>query len=125
MAWASFVMIISAAYTANLAAFLVLDGKTEETLQGIYDPRVRPRPPTFSPAHSYSCSCSCSGRLIGALRTVQLRGQTDGQFRATTVRGSDVSQYLKRHVELNTMYRNIEPNLSATPEEAIESLRNR
>ena len=56
---------------------------------------------------------------------MQLRGQTDGQFRATTVRDSDVSQYLKRHVELNTLYRNIEPYLSATPEEAIEGLRNR
>ena len=42
MAWASFVIIISAAYTANLAAFLVLYGKSEDTFQGIYDPRVRP-----------------------------------------------------------------------------------
>ena len=49
MAWASFVMIITAAYTANLAAFLVLDGKSEETLQGIYDPRVRLLPPALWP----------------------------------------------------------------------------
>lgn len=41
IAWASFVMIVSAAYTANLAAFLVLDGKSEDPIKGIYDPRVR------------------------------------------------------------------------------------
>ena len=46
-------MIISAAYTANLAAFLVLHGKTEETLQDIYDPRVRPL--TSSSASASAC----------------------------------------------------------------------
>jgi len=39
MVWAGFAMIIVASYTANLAAFLVLD-KPEATISGIDDPRV-------------------------------------------------------------------------------------
>lgn len=41
MVWAGFAMIIVASYTANLAAFLVLD-RPEERITGINDPRVRP-----------------------------------------------------------------------------------
>ena len=40
MVWACFAMIIVASYTANLAAFLVLD-KPQTSLVGINDPRVR------------------------------------------------------------------------------------
>ena len=40
MVWAGFAMIIVASYTANLAAFLVLD-KPQTSLTGINDPRVR------------------------------------------------------------------------------------
>ena len=40
MVWAGFAMIIVASYTANLAAFLVLD-KPEASISGIDDPRVR------------------------------------------------------------------------------------
>lgn len=43
MVWAGFAMIIVASYTANLAAFLVLD-RPEERITGINDPRVRHRP---------------------------------------------------------------------------------
>ena len=39
MVWAGFAMIIVASYTANLAAFLVLD-KPQTSLTGINDPRV-------------------------------------------------------------------------------------
>ena len=39
MVWAGFAMIIVASYTANLAAFLVLD-KPQTSLSGINDPRV-------------------------------------------------------------------------------------
>jgi hypothetical protein len=42
MVWAGFAMIIVASYTANLAAFLVLD-KPQTSLTGINDPRVRLR----------------------------------------------------------------------------------
>lgn len=42
MVWAGFAMIIVASYTANLAAFLVLD-RPEERITGINDPRVRHR----------------------------------------------------------------------------------
>uniref|UniRef100_A0A8C1QA75 Glutamate receptor n=1 Tax=Cyprinus carpio TaxID=7962 RepID=A0A8C1QA75_CYPCA len=40
MVWAGFAMIIVASYTANLAAFLVLD-RPEERITGINDPRLR------------------------------------------------------------------------------------
>ena len=49
MVWAGFAMIIVASYTANLAAFLVLD-RPEERITGINDPRVRAPPPPPSPA---------------------------------------------------------------------------
>lgn len=39
MVWAGFAMIIVASYTANLAAFLVLD-RPEASISGIDDPRV-------------------------------------------------------------------------------------
>ena len=39
MVWSGFAMIIVASYTANLAAFLVLD-KPEASISGIDDPRV-------------------------------------------------------------------------------------
>lgn len=39
MVWAGFAMIIVASYTANLAAFLVLD-RPKTSLSGINDPRV-------------------------------------------------------------------------------------
>lgn len=39
MVWAGFAMIIVASYTANLAAFLVLD-RPEAVISGIDDPRV-------------------------------------------------------------------------------------
>ena len=40
MVWAGFAMIIVASYTANLAAFLVLD-RPKTSLTGINDPRVK------------------------------------------------------------------------------------
>lgn len=40
MVWAGFAMIVVASYTANLAAFLVLD-RPEQALSGINDPRLR------------------------------------------------------------------------------------
>ena len=39
MVWAGFAMIVVASYTANLAAFLVLD-RPETSLTGINDARV-------------------------------------------------------------------------------------
>jgi hypothetical protein len=41
MVWAGFAMIMVASYTANLAAFLVLD-RPEASISGINDARVMP-----------------------------------------------------------------------------------
>lgn len=51
MVWAGFAMIIVASYTANLAAFLVLD-KPQTSLTGINDPRV-------STSRDRCVSCIC------------------------------------------------------------------
>ncbi|UXI19263.1 hypothetical protein NH340_JMT05206 [Sarcoptes scabiei] len=47
MVWAGFAMIIVASYTANLAAFLVLD-RPQTALSGINDPRLRTPPEGFN-----------------------------------------------------------------------------
>uniref|UniRef100_A0A673M4Z6 Glutamate receptor n=1 Tax=Sinocyclocheilus rhinocerous TaxID=307959 RepID=A0A673M4Z6_9TELE len=55
MVWAGFAMIIVASYTANLAAFLVLD-RPEERITGINDPRVSAKYEayfTFHTTHNY------------------------------------------------------------------------
>ncbi|KPM08548.1 glutamate NMDA receptor subunit 1-like protein [Sarcoptes scabiei] len=41
MVWAGFAMIVVASYTANLAAFLVLNPRDDHTLSGIEDARIR------------------------------------------------------------------------------------
>ena len=53
MVWAGFAMIIVASYTANLAAFLVLD-KPQTSLTGINDPRVG-RTVLLTTQFNYSC----------------------------------------------------------------------
>ena len=53
MVWAGFAMIIVASYTANLAAFLVLD-KPQTSLTGINDPRAIHRVSRFFCAHGTS-----------------------------------------------------------------------
>lgn len=64
MVWAGFAMIIVASYTANLAAFLVLD-RPEERITGINDPRVGHRPrfcfPNWRPGPRRSVYNECSG----------------------------------------------------------------
>lgn len=52
MVWAGFAMIIVASYTANLAAFLVLD-RPEERITGINDPRVRHTQIVFVPRSDF------------------------------------------------------------------------
>lgn len=57
MVWAGFAMIIVASYTANLAAFLVLD-RPEERITGINDPRVSSR------CRTYPTTSSCGNREL-------------------------------------------------------------
>lgn len=57
MVWAGFAMIIVASYTANLAAFLVLD-RPEERITGINDPRVTTNPSLAFPfPGAYHMTC--------------------------------------------------------------------
>ena len=131
MVWAGFAMIMVASYTANLAAFLVLD-RPESSISGINDARVST---LDSPLRLTSCSPQC----------LQLRNPQDG-FTYATVKGSSVDMYFKRQVgrqsgrchrlwsctalfhfltplELSTMYRTMESKNYITAEEAINDLR--
>ena len=87
MVWAGFAMIIVASYTANLAAFLVLD-RPEASISGIDDARVSP---SSCNAHHYShichhvtrCVCSCATRKRASRsrrsRTAQCRCTSRGR----------------------------------------------
>ena len=58
MVWAGFAMIMVASYTANLAAFLVLD-RPESSISGINDARVRtPDMPVVDGVHILFAACS-------------------------------------------------------------------
>lgn len=125
MVWAGFAMIIVASYTANLAAFLVLD-RPEERITGINDPRVR----TVRLGES-------GGRLKGRVlppgawgaalsppSAVQLRNPSD-KFIYATVKQSSVDIYFRRQVELSTMYRHMEKHNYESAAEAIQAVRDK
>ncbi|CAI5440787.1 unnamed protein product [Caenorhabditis angaria] len=88
--WCGFCMIMVASYTANLAAFLVLD-QPEKGLTGVTDPRLR------NPSANFSFG---------------------------TVLNSNVYQYFKRHVELSSTFRKMEPHNVHKASEAVHSLLN-
>ncbi|CAI2346769.1 unnamed protein product [Caenorhabditis sp. 36 PRJEB53466] len=96
--WCGFCMIMVASYTANLAAFLVLD-QPEKGLTGVTDPRIH--------------------------ETVnfELRNPS-ANFSFGTVLNSNVYQYFKRHVELSSMFRKMEPHNVHRASEAVHSLLN-
>ena len=86
MVWAGFAMIMVASYTANLAAFLVLD-RPEASISGINDARVIEFSLLLTDDHLF-------------LQTIfQLRNPQDG-FKYATVKGSAVDMYFKRQVGL-------------------------
>jgi len=80
MVWAGFAMIMVASYTANLAAFLVLD-RPEENLSGINDARVN-----ILFVFVFTIDC-----------LFKLRNPQDA-FIYATVKGSSVDMYFKRQV---------------------------
>jgi ionotropic glutamate receptor NMDA 1 len=80
MVWAGFTMIMVASYTANLAAFLVLD-RPEASITGINDARVN----------------NFDLNMINFLFYYKLRNPQDN-FTYATVKGSSVDMYFKRQV---------------------------
>ena len=115
MVWAGFAMIIVASYTANLAAFLVLD-RPEASISGIDDARVR---------HSHYSFYGLSNAHCLPTRVLflfQLRNPQES-FTFGTVGGSAVSMYFSRQVELSTMYRTMERNNVESADEGIEQVR--
>ena len=104
-------MIIVASYTANLAAFLVLD-KPQTSLTGINDPRV-----SSNPMQSH-----VSLHIIDFDCFFQLRNPMEN-FTYATVKGSSVDMYFRRQVELSNMYRTMEGKHYENPEEAIEAVK--
>ncbi|MFH4981798.1 hypothetical protein AB6A40_008507 [Gnathostoma spinigerum] len=88
--WCGFCMIIVASYTANLAAFLVLD-QPDQGLSGLSDSRLK---------------------------------NPTANFTYGTVLDTNTHQYFKRHVELSTLYRNMEPYNVKSAQAAIDALMN-
>lgn len=135
MVWAGFAMIIVASYTANLAAFLVLD-RPEERITGINDPRVRPGPrgrgreasgrrggageqPRAPPSDP-----ALGPRPLTPPSGPQLRNPSD-KFIYATVKQSSVDIYFRRQVELSTMYRHMEKHNYESAAEAIQAVRDK
>ncbi|MEQ2179628.1 Glutamate receptor ionotropic, NMDA 1, partial [Goodea atripinnis] len=75
MVWAGFAMIIVASYTANLAAFLVLD-RPEERITGINDPRVRAGAQSEAPLYVMMSHSNTSSTAGGAEHHVPAHGET-------------------------------------------------
>ena len=109
MVWAGFAMIIVASYTANLAAFLVLD-KPQTSLTGINDPRVKPK--AFK---------ECFEKTL-FVKSFQLRNPMEN-FTYATVKASAVDMYFRRQVELSNMYRTMEGKHYRNPEDAITAVK--
>ncbi|KAK2120781.1 Glutamate receptor ionotropic, NMDA 1 [Saguinus oedipus] len=119
MVWAGFAMIIVASYTANLAAFLVLD-RPEERITGINDPRGWGRELQVSLGRlGYG---SGEPLLEPCPLTLQLRNPSD-KFIYATVKQSSVDIYFRRQVELSTMYRHMEKHNYESAAEAIQAVR--
>lgn len=127
MVWAGFAMIIVASYTANLAAFLVLD-RPEERITGINDPRVRPLGRGRGVVKRLRRSACFVWGLGGSheLRSLslQLRNPSD-KFIYATVKQSSVDIYFRRQVELSTMYRHMEKHNYESAAEAIQAVRDK
>lgn len=121
MVWAGFAMIIVASYTANLAAFLVLD-RPEERITGINDPRVRRG---WAVARGAGGRAGVDAWTRGAqLSDPQLRNPSD-KFIYATVKQSSVDIYFRRQVELSTMYRHMEKHNYESAAEAIQAVRDK
>lgn len=106
MVWAGFAMIIVASYTANLAAFLVLE-RPKTKLTGINDARVRQK-------LRFNASI--------CIFIFQLRNTMEN-LTCATVKGSAVDMYFRRQVELSNMYRTMEANNYDTAEQAIADVK--
>lgn len=119
MVWAGFAMIIVASYTANLAAFLVLE-RPKTKLTGINDARV---------SIIIMCHFECKEifKLIDVITTVlsifKLRNTMEN-LTCATVKGSGVDMYFRRQVELSNMYRTMEANNYDNAEQAIQDVKN-
>lgn len=137
-------MIIVASYTANLAAFLVLD-RPEERITGINDPRVGTgwyqSHVTTEEQHLYKNMTYKSRsilhqfyiKLLAVITqlfvfrpclVMQLRNPSD-KFIYATVKQSSVDIYFRRQVELSTMYRHMEKHNYESAAEAIQAVRDK
>lgn len=129
MVWAGFAMIIVASYTANLAAFLVLD-KPEATISGIDDPRVSlayeqntVKNLVFIVSCQHINNLERFTRIMLQFYVFQLRNPTEN-FKFATVKHSAIELYFKRQVEFTTMYRTMQNDNKDTVEEAIAAVEN-
>ena len=106
MVWAGFAMIMVASYTANLAAFLVLD-RPEASISGINDARLR------NPQDGFTYA-TVKGSSVDMYFKRQVGQDEEKTFDEHTV---------VLHLELSTMYRTMESKNYLNAEEAIEDLK--
>lgn len=124
MVWAGFAMIIVASYTANLAAFLVLD-RPEERITGINDPRVCDTKSLSLHINFFKSYIVINHEFVPCPRLfMQLRNPSD-KFIYATVKQSSVDIYFRRQVELSTMYRHMEKHNYESAAEAIQAVRDK
>jgi len=116
MVWAGFAMIIVASYTANLAAFLVLE-RPKTKLTGINDARVRIVNQLILKVRKLNINIFIRKTLLLKLRN------TMENLTCATVKGSAVDMYFRRQVELSNMYRTMEANNYDTAEDAIRDIK--
>jgi len=116
MVWAGFAMIIVASYTANLAAFLVLE-RPKTKLTGINDARVRIINQSIPKVRKLNINIFIRKTLFVKLRN------TMENLTCATVKGSAVDMYFRRQVELSNMYRTMEANNYDTAEDAIRDIK--
>ena len=105
--WWFFTLIMISSYTANLAAFLVLD-KPQTSLSGINDPRVWTDWCWISSVLRVSeCQSDCL--------YFQLRNPVEN-FTYATVKGSAVDMYFRRQVSLHLQLQTVssQPSLGGT-----------
>ncbi|GFV59642.1 glutamate receptor subunit 1 [Trichonephila clavipes] len=103
MVWAGFAMIVVASYTANLAAFLVLD-RPETSLTGINDARLRNPMDNFKYATVKGSSVDMYFRrqveLSNMYRTMEGKNYDSAEEAIAAVKSEIITRILKKNMQI-------------------------
>ena len=124
MVWAGFAMIMVASYTANLAAFLVLD-RPEASISGINDARVNHSLEHSLPSFLLDFSSCEILKIISPMQQLKVHPLiciSNDKLVCIDRTSRNKNRYFI-DLELSTMHRTMESKNYLTAEEAIEDLR--